>query len=114
MSSSSKYRNIRTEVDGIMFDSKVEARRYQQLRLMEAAKVIHSLRIHPSLELLPKDGKLRRVCYEADFIYFDKERGCTVVEDVKGKQTETFRLKWNWVQRQYPDYKFVMIPAREV
>lgn len=40
----SKYGAVKTEVDGIMFDSKREASRYQELRLLEQAGEIANLR----------------------------------------------------------------------
>jgi hypothetical protein len=41
----SKYGAVKTEVDGIMFDSKREASRYQELRLLEQAGEITNLRL---------------------------------------------------------------------
>lgn len=41
----SKYGAVKTEVDGIMFDSKREAKRYQELRLLEQAWEITNLRL---------------------------------------------------------------------
>ena len=46
----SKYRNIKTEVDGIVFDSKAEARRYAELRLLEKANEISDLRLQYPFE----------------------------------------------------------------
>ncbi|WP_416330384.1 DUF1064 domain-containing protein, partial [[Clostridium] innocuum] len=49
----SKYGAVKTEVDGIMFDSKREASRYQELRLLEQAGEITNLRLQVPFELIP-------------------------------------------------------------
>lgn len=95
----SKYKNKKTEVDGILFDSKKEARRYAELAKMEAAGEIEELSLQVPFELLPaqkdKDGKtVERACvYKADFVYLDNATGAVVVEDVKGKRTPEYIIK---------------------
>ena len=94
-----KYNAKKVSVDGIEFDSKKEARRYQELLLLQKAGEIYLLERQKVYELLPAQrepdtvgkrggvikGKLleRAVEYVADFVYTDKN-GKTVVEDVKG------------------------------
>jgi hypothetical protein len=41
-----KYHAIPTEIDGIRFDSKAEARRYGELMLLEMGGVIRELELH--------------------------------------------------------------------
>lgn len=96
-----KYGAIATEIDGIRFDSKAEARRYGELKLMERAGEIHSLIVHPQYELLPavRDKKLKRILYEADFMYIEEATGTMVLEDVKGVRTPVYRLKRNILLR---------------
>lgn len=95
----SKYKNKRTEVDGILFDSKKEAKRYEQLHFLELAGFIEELRLQVPFELIPaqkdKDGKtIERACvYKADFVYLDNASGEVVVEDVKGKRTPEYIIK---------------------
>lgn len=85
----SKYGNKKTVVDGITFDSKKEAARYQELKLMQKAGLIAGLGMHPSFDLWVNN---QRVCrYVADFSY--QENGKTVVEDVKGVKTPVYNLK---------------------
>ncbi len=90
-----KYGNRKTSVDGIVFDSKKEANRYCELKLLEKAGVIKNLQLQPKFELIPKNkGKHRneRSCtYKADFMY--KENGETVVEDTKGMKTRDYIIK---------------------
>lgn len=86
----SKYKAVKTTVDGITFDSKKEAQRYHELRLMEKAGQIHGLVVHPKLplEVAAPDERRRIVIgfYEGDFQYFDSH-GADVIEDVKGMAT---------------------------
>lgn len=93
----SKYHAHKTTVDGITFDSKREARRYQELKLMERAGAIRDLRRQVRYELIPAfdvDGKhYRPTCYIADFTYIDAKTGKEVVEDVKGMRTDVYKLK---------------------
>jgi hypothetical protein len=96
-----KYRAIKTEVDGQRFDSKAEARRYSELRLWEKAGEIKDLRCQRAFVLAPGvkfDGESRAkppLRYVADFCYQEwrVDRWHTVVEDVKGVQTPLFRAK---------------------
>ena len=88
----SKYGN--SKANG--FDSKKEANRYAELKLMERAGLIQNLRRQVRYELIPsqyKDGKcLYRSCtYVADFVY---TQNCeTVVEDTKGFKTPEYIIK---------------------
>lgn len=85
----SKYRNKRTAG----FASKKEHRRYQELALLESAGKITNLTLQPRYQLLPSEGRDRAIYYVADFSYWDIERDCRVVEDVKGFKTPEYRLK---------------------
>lgn len=83
-----KYGNRKIEIDGCLFDSLKEARRYQELKLLQRSGEIQELTLQKRFELVPKCGKERAAHYIADFVYIDKE-GCLVVEDVKSKATKT-------------------------
>ena len=92
----SKYRNKKVVVDGIVFDSKKEARRYTELLLLERAGAIRELRRQVKFELIPSqryDGKVvERPCsYVADFVY--REKGNLIVEDTKGFRTTDYIIK---------------------
>lgn len=90
-----KYNNKKVEADGYKFDSKREYQRYCELKLMNKAKRIKGLMVHPKFLLLEgfKIGKKRfqPMYYIADFSY--EQNGVFVVEDVKGVRTEAFNLK---------------------
>jgi dsDNA-binding SOS-regulon protein len=44
-----KYLNKKTEIDGITFASKKEAKRYSELKLLEKAKKIEDLQLQKAL-----------------------------------------------------------------
>jgi len=75
-----------TFIDEIRFASKLEAKRYQQLKLLERAGHVVSFECQPKFELYAG------IRYIADFRVNWKD-GQTTVEDVKGVQTEAFKLK---------------------
>lgn len=93
----SKYHAKKTTVDGITFDSKREARRWVELRTLEAAGAIRDLRRQVRMELVPAfdvGGKhYRAITYTPDFVYFDVSAGRVVYEDCKGYRTDVYRLK---------------------
>ena len=97
----SKYGNQKTYADGIIFDSKKEANRYLELKLMEKAHLIKDIRLQPKYQLIPeikgpKGGLIQRpIYYVADFEYYEKKGNdwLRVVEDVKGMRTEVYKLK---------------------
>ena len=89
-----KYGNRRTEVDGLVFASAAEARRYGELRLLERAGRIAGLEVQPRYRLVV-NGVLIGT-YVGDFRYeedTDAPDAAEVVEDVKGVRTPVYRLK---------------------
>lgn len=103
-----KYGSKKVTIDGITFDSKKEAHRYCELKLLLRAGKIKGLELQKPFELIPaqrepstmtKTGKekLGRVIeqsvkYIADFVYIDAS-GKTVVEDTKGVKTKDYIIK---------------------
>ena len=92
-----KYRNKKVQVDMYVFDSIAESRRYLELQphflLQESFK---------------KNGKtFRKIEYIADFKYI--ENGKIIVEDVKGMQTDVFKLKHKIFEKVYPDLELRII-----
>lgn len=86
-----KFHAKKTEVDGIVFDSKAEARRWGELRLMEKAGLISGLQRQIPFDLTVNGHLICR--YVADFVYVTRDSMETVVEDAKGVLTPEFRLK---------------------
>lgn len=92
----SKYNN--SKHDG--HDSKKEARRATELKLLEKAGIISHLQEQVVYELIPAQYRIvngkkkcieRAMKYIADFQYV--ENGNTVVEDAKGFRTDVYRIK---------------------
>jgi len=109
----SKYNAKRTTVDGLKFDSLSEAARYAELRLLEAAGAIANLQVHPRFVVQDAfvDGDGRRwgaIVYVADFAYTEGDQ--TIVEDVKGTETQAWRLKRKLFLKRY-DMPLRVIPA---
>jgi len=105
-----KYGNKKTVVDGIVFDSKKEANRYCELKLLEKAGEIRDLKRQVKFVLIPAISEYRgcgqravcvqkAVTYIADFVY--KENGEEIVEDVKGMKTEVYKLKKKLLRWRY-------------
>lgn len=110
----SKYGAKKVTIDGITFDSKKEGRRYQELVLLQKSGNISNLQRQVKYILIPaqyeqtnevykqgknkgqlKKGKLleRECTYIADFVYFDRDKQETVVEDSKGMRTKDYIIK---------------------
>jgi hypothetical protein len=96
----SKYRNVPTEVDGIRFASKAEARRYSELKLLMRSGEISGLELQKRYRLDATDGT-KLATYVADFDYFDAKSAAPVTEDVKGVLTPAFKLKSKLFKAQY-------------
>lgn len=85
-----KYHNVKVTIDGIRFDSKKEARRWLELQtLLNAGKIINLERQKRYKFII---NKVNCGAYVADFVYFDTEKQCEVVEDVKSKHTRLDRM----------------------
>jgi len=102
-----KYHNVRTQrtlEDGgkVDFDSKKEARRYDELMAMLRAGQIRDLKLQPQFTIqeaytTPEGQRVRAIRYQADFSYERAtEPDCNgeihwlrVVEDVKSRATKT-------------------------
>lgn len=106
-----KYRNKKVIVDKKEFDSKREGNRYKELKLLERAGEIKNLELQPRFLLqdsFKKNGRtFRKIEYVADFKYI--ENGKAIVEDVKGMQTDVFKLKHKIFEKVYPDLELKII-----
>lgn len=115
-----KYHSKKTEVNGIVFDSKLEAERFQQLLLLEQAGEISGLQLQVEFQIVkgwkhPETGeKIRSRYYLADFVYIDEATNKMIAEDTKGVETADFRLKWSLVKSMYPQYEFRKMTRSDV
>ena len=99
-SPANKYHNRKVLFDGETFDSKHEAQRWAELKLLERAGEICELERQVSFCLIPTQrdeitGKVieREAKYIADFVYRDRKTYKLIVEDAKGMKTEVYKLK---------------------
>lgn len=101
----SKYGNKKVTIDGHTFDSKAEARYYQELKLLERAGEVLFFRLQPRYRLLDSfekdDKKHIAIDYIADFEIHHKDGSIEVV-DVKGVQTQVFKIKEKMFNKKYP------------
>lgn len=99
-----KYKNRKTQAFGMTFDSRKEATRYGELRMMEKAGLIHHLERQKKYVLIPSQKlpvPIRRlgrnyytercINYVADFVYV--KNGRVIVEDTKGYATPEYKIK---------------------
>jgi hypothetical protein len=113
-----KLNAVKTKIDNYTFDSKLEARRYQQLKLLEKAGEIDLLEVHPRYLLIhgfkTKWGEtIRPMYYEADFQYWDRKACRTVTEDAKGFQTAVSKIKIKLFKWIYWQYEFKLVRKKE-
>ena len=111
MKNISKYNNKITEVNGRKFASKREAKRYEELLLLEQAGIIRDLKCQIAYELQPsykQDNKtIRAIQYIADFVYKEKIKSdvCDmweeVIEDCKGYRTDIYKIKKKMFEYKY-------------
>ena len=94
-----KYGAKKLIIDGETFDSRMEARRWRELRLLQRAGEIDGLQRQVKYVLIPaqrdESGHVieRPVSYIADFVYHDARTCEQVVEDVKGARTKEYIIK---------------------
>jgi hypothetical protein len=92
-----KYHAQPTEVDGLRFASKKEAKRWGELSLLQRAGEIRDLKRQVRYDLCVNDIKI--CSYIADFTYHEHRRvrssvgASFVVEDTKGVRTPLYSLK---------------------
>lgn len=113
----SKYKNTKYHLDGITFMSKAEAAYYMvYLKPLLEQGLIDNLEFQPRIRC---EIGGQKVCdYIADFRYFDRQEegqhgqfGCQVVVEVKGYETDTYKLKKKLVEALYPAIKIKVVKA---
>lgn len=108
----SKFHNTKVTSDDAVFDSKMEFKRWQQLKLLLAAGEIKNLQRQPEFTLQPafkkRNKAYRAITYRADFQYQTQD-GRTVVEDVKGMETDVFKIKRKMFEYKFPELSLVLV-----
>lgn len=112
-----KLQSIECVVDGITFQSRLEGRRYAQLKQMEQAGEIRGLELQPKflIQDAVKDPythkKLQPIHYVGDFLY--NAEGQKICEDTKGFFTPVARIKLKLVVPRYPETKFIILHGED-
>lgn len=108
----SKYNNKKTKVNGITFDSKAEAAYYEQLLEQKKAGEIKDFELQPKFLLQPalrKNGQtFRAIHYIADFKVINND-GSVAIIDVKGVETEAFKIKRKLFEERFPDLSLQLV-----
>ncbi len=94
-----RYGVNKIEIDGIVFDSPAEGRRYGILKSEEKLGKIQNLRFQ--VDYPYKENGIHCFVYRSDFNYTIVETGEEIVEDVKGFRTDVYRLKKKLIEARY-------------
>ena len=102
--------------EGIVFDSRAEMKRFDELRMLERVGVIAGLERQPRFVLQEAFrhrafGLQRAIEYRADFAYTERDTGRRIVEDCKGMLTEIYKLKRKLFLAKYPEIEFKEVSA---
>jgi hypothetical protein len=106
-----KYKNTKQTYDGYSYMSKLESAYAQQLDLRVKAKDIKGWRRQEKIRL---DVNGKHICnYYMDFVIEHNDNSEEFVE-VKGFETEAWRLKWKLFCALYPDEKKTILYAKDI
>lgn len=111
---SSKYHNIKTTNNGIVFDSKKESDYFNTLKALELSGKIKDLKLQHRFVLIEpftdNSGiKERGTSWVADFYYFDIEKDKYIAVDVKSSITRKkpeYIIKRKLFKVKYPHIYF--------
>jgi hypothetical protein len=110
-----KYHNKKIAIDGHIFDSIKEAKRYRELKLLMVAigkDKIYNLKLQPKFllqESFEKGGKkYKEINYIADFQYVNGANKI-IIEDVKGMKTKEYLLK-----KKLFEYRYKILTITEI
>ena len=103
-----KYNNKHTWVDGLCFDSQLEANRYGQLKMLMRAGAIRGFCRQPEFVLIDGNEGQRAITYKADFIVFTFE-GSFTIEDTKGYETEQWKRTYKMFKDRYPELEISVL-----
>ena len=110
-----KYKNKKTMVDEIKFDSEMESHYYIYLKQLKEIGEVVDFVLQPTYLLqegFDLNGKrIRPITYKADFKVIYKD-GHEEVIDVKGKLTGEFKIKRKMLLYRYRDINFKCVQER--
>lgn len=103
-----KYRNVKKNYNGFLFDSQKEANKAAELDMLVKSKAIKGYEKQVKEALMGQNGT--KVChYYCDFLLLHND-GTKEFLEIKSKVTATpiWKLKWKLLQDKYKDDKSVM------
>ena len=104
-----KHGAVKKTVDGVTFDSTMESEFY---RLLKESDDVVAFEIQPRYllqEPFRKNGKaIRKIEYVADFKVLYKDKTFEVI-DVKGQETDVFKIKKKLFDKRYPNIELILI-----
>lgn len=107
-----KFKNKKTMIDNVVFDSKLEAKFYMAFKL---AKDIKLLELQPAIELIPKtkvgSKNIMAIRYISDFLI--EYKGKKILIDAKGVKTAVFNIKMNLFKRLNYPYPLIVAHTLE-
>lgn len=105
-----KYNVSKIAVEGIVYDSKAEAKRHHELSLLERAGKIEALHYHGLLFRLGRSDKGRTISYTPDFTYL--EDGRLIAEEVKGVRVRDWPVRAALFKERFPEWGLRVIDTR--
>lgn len=101
----------RTSAEGLLFDSKAEMVCYGHLLMQERAGILFKIERQVPFDLCSPSGEV--ICrYFADFRVWYTDWRSQLIE-VKGKETDIWKIKHKWFRSQYPDLDLKVIKRGE-
>lgn len=102
----SKYKAVKQTYNGYSYDSKMEANYAAQLDLLIKAKEVERWDRQVKISI---DINEVHICnYFMDFEVFYTD-GRVEYHEVKGYETDVWKIKWKLAKALYPDHNFVLI-----
>jgi len=108
-----KYGNIRVKIDGILFDSQLEADYYVQLKWLHRSGEIAGFSIQPRFLLTTETETEKKSEYVADFDVKYNDSTYEVI-DTKGMKTDGYKQKIKQFKAKYPNIKFKEVSREEI
>lgn len=109
-----KYRNTKIKIDSLVFDSKLEASHYLLIKNRLRRGEIKDLARQVKIQLTFNAEKHKdKVCYIADFVFFDLVLGEWVIWDSKGMKTKEYVVKRKWLLDAYFGFVFIEATAKK-
>lgn len=101
-----KYGAVKQTYDGYSYDSKMEANYAYQLDMRKKAGEIESWQRQHKISLDINGVHIAN--YFVDFVVYFKD-GRKEFHEVKGVETDLWKMKWKITKALYPDFNLVLI-----